>query len=44
MAIVTIRTMNDDEADIISNIVEGIGFLLEVEIQYQDDLDKLSTK
>jgi hypothetical protein len=44
MAIVTITTSNDDEADIISNIVEGLGFPSEVEIQYQDDLDKPSTK
>ena len=38
MAIVTISTSNDDEADIISNIVEGLGFPSEVEIQYDDDL------
>jgi|15BtaG_2_1085339.scaffolds.fasta_scaffold150162_1 hypothetical protein len=38
MAIVKIRTSNDDEADIISNIVEGLSFPSEVEIQYDDDL------
>ena len=40
MAILTINTSNDDEADIINSIVEGLAFPSEVEIQYDEDLDK----
>jgi len=40
MAILTISTSNDDEADIINSIVQGLSFPSEVEIEYDEDLSK----
>jgi len=40
MAILTIRTSSDDDADIISNLVEGLEFPSEVDIQYDEELSK----
>jgi hypothetical protein len=40
MAILTIRTSSDDEADIINSLVEGLEFPSEVDIQYDEELSK----
>mgnify|MGYP003673443685 FL=1 len=38
MALVTIETMDDDEANIIKDIMEQLDFSTTVNIKYDDDL------
>jgi hypothetical protein len=37
MALITIETMDDEEADIIKDMVENIGFSTTVNIKYEDE-------
>ena len=37
MAVVTIETMDDEEADIIKDMVENIGFSTTLDVKYDND-------
>ena len=42
MAILIIKTHDDEEADSIHNLLEQLDFPTDVEIKYDDDLSELS--
>ena len=41
MAVLIVSTFDDEEAKLINNMLEGLDFPVDIEIKYEDDLDKL---
>ncbi len=41
MAVIIISTFDDEEAKYIDSILEGIDFPVDIEIKFEDDLNKL---